>query len=57
MLEIYMEKFDLSISCSFPPKANGKADIQWANIVPALWWDVQHLSRMQNVLQIRSSGE
>jgi len=40
MFEITWRKLDFSISCSFPPKANGKADIQWANIVPALWWDV-----------------
>ena len=41
-----------SSSDSAPPEADGEADIQGPDVVPALGWDVQHLARVQSALTV-----
>lgn len=37
-----------------PPEADRETKWQWPDIMPAVWWNVQHLSFLQNTLLVNS---
>ena len=45
------------MTMSVPPEADGEADVDGPDVVPAARGDVEHLPRMQEVLLTGGSGE
>jgi len=50
---IFLKRFD-HVQKLGPPEAHRETKWQWPDIMPVVWWNVQHLSFLQNTFLVNS---